>query len=73
MRRRVSGETLTTNCVGVKEVTVRHVPLMLMLSPSWASERMDEHSEMVRVVLPSEEGTRPEMADFLYQLSLESL
>ena len=51
VRRRVSGEMPTTKEVGVKEVTVRQVPLMLMLSPRWASSRM-EAQEMVREVPP---------------------
>ena len=60
---------LTTNCIGVNEVMVKHVPLMLILSPSWASGRMEEHSEMVRIVLPSGEGTRLEMAGCLVKLA----
>lgn len=38
-----------------KVVTVRHVPFMLMLSPSWQSCRIEVAEEMVRVVPPSEE------------------
>lgn len=51
VRRRVSGEMPTVKEVGVKEVMVRQVPLMLMLSPRWASSRM-EGQEMVRDVPP---------------------
>lgn len=50
MRRRVSGLTPTVNCVGVKEVMVRHVPFMEMESPRWASVRIGAQEEIVRVV-----------------------
>ena len=36
--------------VDVKEVMVRQVPLMLMLSPRWASVRIEAQLEMVREV-----------------------
>ena len=36
-----------------KEVTVRQVPLTLMLSPRWQSLRISEALEIVRVVPPS--------------------
>ena len=52
MRRRVSGETPTLNSDGVKEVMVRQVPFMLILSPKWASARMSAHLEIVREVPP---------------------
>lgn len=52
VRRRVSGETPTLNSVDVKDVIVRHVPLILMLSPRWASVRISSQSEMVREVPP---------------------
>lgn len=50
MRRSVSGEMPTTKEVVVKEVMVRQVPLMLMLSPRWASVRMEAQLEIVREV-----------------------
>lgn len=52
VRRRVSGETPTVNWEGVKEVTVKQVPLMLMLSPKWASVRISAQSEIVIEVPP---------------------
>ena len=53
MRRRVSGATPTVKDDSVKEVTVRQVPLTLMLSPRRQSLRISEALEMVRVVPPS--------------------
>jgi len=50
VRRSVSGEMPTTKEVVVKEVMVRQVPLMLMLSPRWASVRMEAQLEIVREV-----------------------
>ena len=52
MRRRVSGETPTLNSDVVKEVMVRQVPFVLILSPKWASVRMSAQSEIVREVPP---------------------
>lgn len=51
--RSVSGATPTLKVELVKEVTVRQVPLTLMLSPRWQSERISAASEMVSVVPPS--------------------
>ena len=48
--------------VGVKDVMVRQVPFMLMLSPSWASVRMEAHSVMVAVLLPEGVVSRVEIA-----------
>jgi hypothetical protein len=36
-----------------KDVTVRQVPFMLILSPRWQSSRISEALEMVRFVPPS--------------------
>ena len=52
MRRRVSGETPTLKSDGVKDVMVRQVPFMLILSPKWASVRMSAQLEIVREVPP---------------------
>ena len=52
VRRSVSGETPTLNWEGVKDVMVRHVPFMLMLSPKWASLRISAQLEIVRDVPP---------------------
>ena len=52
VRRSVSGETPTLNWEGVKDVMVRHVPFMLMLSPKWASVRISAQLEIVRDVPP---------------------
>ena len=52
MRRRVSGETPTLNSDAVKEVMVRQVPFILMLSPKWASVRISAQLEIVREVPP---------------------
>lgn len=52
VRRRVSGETPTTKESSVKDVTVRQVPLMLMLSPKWQSFRISAAEEMVSDVPP---------------------
>jgi hypothetical protein len=52
VRRRVSGLTPTTKESDVKEVTVRQVPFMLMLSPRWQSVRISAAEEMVREVPP---------------------
>lgn len=61
MRRRVSGATPTTKVEGVKEVTVRQVPLTLMESPLWQSVRISAAEEMVREVPPvSSEGLSEE-------------
>ena len=51
MRRSVSGDMPTTKEVESKEVMVRQVPLMEMLSPRCASETMVAQ-EMVREVPP---------------------
>lgn len=60
MRRSVSGEIPTVKEEASKEVMVRQVPLMLMLSPRCASVRMEAQSEMVREVPlpPAEEESR---------------
>lgn len=54
VRRMVSGASPTLKDVGleggVRAVTVRQVPLMLMLSPRWASVRMEAQSPIVREV-----------------------
>lgn len=52
MRRSVSGDTPTTNDSLSKEVTVRQVPLMLMLSPRWQSPRISPAEDMVSDVPP---------------------
>jgi hypothetical protein len=54
VRRSVSGETPTVKVPedGEKEVMVRQVPFMLMLSPRWASVRISLAEEMVREVPP---------------------
>lgn len=52
MRRSVSGEIPTSKEEDVKEVIVRQVPFMEILSPRWASVRMEEQSAIVRVVPP---------------------
>lgn len=53
MRRRVSGATPTVKEDSPWEVTVKQVPLTLMLSPRWQSPRISDALEMVRVVPPS--------------------
>jgi hypothetical protein len=53
VRRKVSGATPTLNEDLSKDVTVRQVPLTLMLSPRLQSVRISEAFEMVRVVPPS--------------------
>lgn len=50
VRRRVSGATPTTNESVSNEVTVRQVPLTLMLSPRWQSARISAAEEMVSEV-----------------------
>lgn len=57
VRRRVSGAMPTVNVPEEEEnvVTVRQVPFMLMLSPSWQSCRMEEAEEIVSWVPPSED------------------
>jgi hypothetical protein len=52
VRRSVSGETPTTKESLSKEVTVKQVPLMLMLSPKWQSPRISEAEDIVRDVPP---------------------
>ena len=52
MRRSVSGETPTLKADVVKEVMVRQVPFILILSPKWASVRMSAQLEIVREVPP---------------------
>jgi hypothetical protein len=52
VRRSVSGATPTTNESLVKDVTVRQVPLTLMLSPRWTSVRISVADDMVRDVPP---------------------
>lgn len=53
MRRRVSGATPTLKVDLSKAVTVKQVPLTLMLSPRWQSPRISDAFEMVRLVPPS--------------------
>ena len=53
VRRNVSGATPTLKEDLSNEVTVRHVPLTLILSPRLQSPRMSEALEIVRVVPPS--------------------
>lgn len=53
VRRSVSGATPTLKEDLSNEVTVKHVPLILMLSPRWQSPRISEALEIVRVVPPS--------------------
>jgi hypothetical protein len=53
VRRKVSGATPTLKEDLSNWVTVRQVPLMLMLSPRLQSPRISEALEMVRVVPPS--------------------
>src|ERR1700709_106357 len=53
VRRSVSGATPTLKEDFSKEMTVRQVPFMLMLSPRWQSSRISEALEIVRVVPPS--------------------
>ena len=75
MRRSVSGEMPTTKATcfseaGSKDVMVRQVPLMLILSPSLASSRISAQSEMVREVPPppaevSSWGWRAETTELL--------
>lgn len=52
VRRSVSGDTPTLKPSLLNSVTVKHVPLMLMLSPRWASSRISEQFEMVSEVPP---------------------
>ena len=56
VRRSVSGERPTLNDVGEeggsRAVMVRQVPLILMLSPRWASVRMEAQEPIVREVPP---------------------
>jgi hypothetical protein len=52
VRRSVSGETPTTNESLSKDVTVRQVPLTLMLSPKWQSPRISDAEDIVRDVPP---------------------
>jgi hypothetical protein len=52
VRRNVSGATPTLKLAPSNSVTVRHVPLTLMLSPRWQSPRMAAQSLMVREVPP---------------------
>jgi hypothetical protein len=54
VRRSVSGETPTTKepAEAEKDVTVRQVPFMLMLSPRWQSLRIEAAEVMVRDVPP---------------------
>lgn len=53
MRRSVSGATPTVKEDCSKDVTVRQVPLTLMLSPRWQSPKISEALEMVMFVPPS--------------------
>jgi hypothetical protein len=53
VRRNVSGATPTLKEALSNEVTVRHVPFTLMLSPRLQSPRISAALEMVRVVPPS--------------------
>jgi hypothetical protein len=71
VRRSVSGETPTTNKFLSKDVTVKQVPLMLMLSPRWQSPRISEAEDIVSDVPPvSSCGLSSETA-IMRQLSAE--
>ena len=56
VRRRVSGDRPTLKDMGdeggFRAVMVRQVPLILILSPRWASERISVQSPIVREVPP---------------------
>lgn len=52
----------TVKLVALNLVTVRHVPFMLMLSPSCASSRMLSQPEMIAVLLPSDVDSKELMA-----------
>lgn len=52
VRRSVSGATPTLNVLLSNSVTVRHVPLTLMLSPSWQSSKIASAPEIVSDVPP---------------------
>lgn len=58
VRRNVSGATPNLNDVSLKEVIVRHVPLMQIESPRWASERRSWLGGVMVRSVPSPEESR---------------